>query len=85
MDSQKLTDEQRQEIENFASAFLTKNEILKITQLSSTKEIDDIIEVERLKQTAMINKKVFELAKNNSSEAIKQALKIIDSVNQAKI
>jgi hypothetical protein len=85
MDSGKLTDEQRQEISYFASAFLEKKDILKIMQLPSSKEIDEIIEIERLKQTAKINKTIFDLAANNSSEAIKQALKIIDSTNQGNV
>lgn len=85
MDSGKLTDEQKQEISYFAGAFLEKKDILKIMQINSSKEVDDIIEVERLKQTAKINKTVFDLAANNSSEAIKQALKIIDSINQGNV
>ena len=85
MDSGKLTDDQKQEISYFASAFLEKKDILKIMQITSSKEFDDIIEVERLKQTAKINKTIFDLAANNSSEAIKQALKIIDSTNQGNV
>lgn len=85
MDSGKLTDDQKQEISYFASAFLEKKYILKIMQIPSSKEIDDIIEIERLKQTAKINKTIFDLAANNSSEAIKQALKIIDSTNQGNV
>lgn len=85
MDSTKLTQEQRQEISYFASAFLTKKDILKIMQIESSKEIDEIIEVERLKQTAKINKTIFDLSANNSSEAIKQALKIIDGCKQIKV
>lgn len=85
MDSGKLTDEQKQEISYFAASFLEKKDILKIMQIDSSKEVDDIIEIERLKRTAKINKTIFDLAENNSSEAIKQALKIIDSTNQGNV
>lgn len=85
MDSGKLTDEQREEIRFFAAAFLEKKDILKIMQVSTSTEIDEIIEVERLRRTAKINKTIFDLAENNSSEAIKQALKIIDSTNQGSV
>lgn len=85
MDTAALTTNQKNEVAEFASAFLSKKEILKITQLNDCPEIDNIIEVERLKRKAIINNAIFLLAENNSADAIKQALKIIDSANQARI
>lgn len=85
MDNPTLTDDQRVEVQQFASAFLSKKDILKITQLTDSKEIDKIIEIEQLKQKAIVNNVIFKLAAANSSEAIKQALKIIDAKNQSKV
>ncbi|WP_394990947.1 hypothetical protein [Emticicia sp.] len=85
MDNPTLTDDQRVEVQQFASAFLSKKDILKITQIHDCIEIDQIIEIEQLKQKAIVNNVIFKLAAANSSEAIKQALKIFDAQNQSKV
>ncbi|GAB3518604.1 hypothetical protein [Emticicia fontis] len=85
MDTKTLTAEERNEVAGFAAAFMTKEEILLITGLDDCQEIDDVMVVEQLKQIARIRNIIFGLAENKSADALKQALKIIDSANMAKV
>lgn len=85
MDTKTLTAQERKEIADFAAAFMTKDEILKITGLESCEEIDEIIAVEQLKQIARLRNIIFDLAFNKSADALKQALKIVDSASTMKV